>query len=107
MKVIKVEEKGSDVNLASHLMLDALQGSFDIAAVLSNDSDLVEPIRIVTRVLGKPVGLLSPVPNPTLELMNVASFIRRISVSDLAASQFPDPVMWADGSTLNKPITWV
>jgi hypothetical protein len=104
--VVKVEEKGSDVNLASHLLLDAFQGNFDVAAVLSNDSDLVEPIRIVTKVLGKPVGLLSPVSNPTLELKNVASFIRRISVSDLARSQFPDPVVLPDGSALNKPTTW-
>lgn len=49
VKVIKVEEKGSDVNLASHLLLDAFQGNFDVAAVLSNDSDLVEPVRIVTQ----------------------------------------------------------
>src|SRR5277367_2501768 len=107
VKVVKVEEKGSDVNLASHLLLDAFQGNFDVAAVLSNDSDLVEPIRIVTKVLGKPVGLLSPVSNPTLELKNVASFIRRISVSDLASSQFPDVVVLANGSTLNKPAMWV
>src|SRR5271165_817476 len=107
VKVLKVEEKGSDVNLASHLLLDAFQGNFDVAAVLSNDSDLVEPIRIVTKVLGKPVGLLSPVSNPTLELKNVASFIRRISVSDLAGSQFPDSIVRADGSTVNKPTTWV
>jgi hypothetical protein len=57
VRVLKVEEKGSDVNLACHLLLDAFQGNFDVAAVLSNDSDLVEPIRIVTQVLGKPVGL--------------------------------------------------
>ena len=109
MKVVKVEEKGSDVNLASHLLLDAFQGSFDVAAVLSNDSDLVEPIRIVTKVLGKPVGLLSPVSNPTLELKNVASFIRRISVSDLAGFQLLTPLCdrWIDGSALNKPTTWV
>jgi hypothetical protein len=106
VKVVKVEEKGSDVNLASHLLLDAFQGNFDVAAVLSNDSDLVEPIRIVTKVLGKPVGLLSPVSNPTLELKNVASFIRRISGSDLASSQFSDPIVRADGSTVNKPTTW-
>ena len=74
--------------------------------ILSNDSDLVEPIRIVTQTVGKPVGLLSPVANPTLELKNVASFIRRISVSDLAGSQFPDPMVLSDGSTLNKPTTW-
>ena len=51
----------------------------------------MEPTRIVTRTLSKPLGLLSPVANPTLELKNVASFIRRISVSDLAGSQFSDP----------------
>jgi hypothetical protein len=51
VRVLKVEEKGSDVNLASHLLLDAFQGSFDVAAVLSNDSDLIEPMRIVSQVL--------------------------------------------------------
>jgi uncharacterized LabA/DUF88 family protein len=107
VKVIKVEEKGSDVNLACHLLLDAFQGSYDVAAVLSNDSDLVEPIRIVTGVLGKPVGLVSPVSNPTPDLKRVATFIRRISISDLSSSQFPDPVVHADGSTFSKPATWI
>ena len=51
--VFKVEEKGSDVNLASHLLFDAFRGAFDAAAVLSNDSDLVEPIRIVTKELSR------------------------------------------------------
>jgi hypothetical protein len=107
VKVVKTEEKGSDVNLASNLLLDAFQNNFDVAVVLSNDSDLVEPIRIVTRVLGKPVGLLSPVPNPTLNLASVSSFIRRISGSDLAASQFPNPIVRADGSAIYKPLTWI
>jgi hypothetical protein len=107
VKVIKVEEKGSDVNLACHLLLDSFQGNFDVAAVLSNDSDLVEPIRIVTQVMGKPVGLLSPVTNPNPELRRVSSFLRRISVSDLAASQFPNPVVRADGTQVSKPATWI
>jgi uncharacterized LabA/DUF88 family protein len=107
VKVLKVEEKGSDVNLASHLLLDAFQGNFDVAAVLSNDSDLVEPIRIVTQVLGKPVGLLSPVPNPNPELSRAASFIRRLSVSDLAAAQFPDPLPRPGQPDLVKPALWV
>jgi len=95
-----------DVNLACRLLLDAFQGNFDVAAVLSNDSDLVEPIRIVTQVMGRPVGLLSPVSNPNPELCRVSSFIRRISVSDLAASQFSNPVLRADGSHVNKPPSW-
>jgi hypothetical protein len=107
VKVIKVEEKGSDVNLASHLLLDAFQGNFDVAAVLSNDSDLVEPIRIVTQVLRKPVGLLSPVSNPTPDLRKVASFIRHIRTGDLTTSQFPDPVTRSDGSNIVRPSAWV
>jgi hypothetical protein len=106
VKVIKTEEKGSDVNLACHLLLDAFQNNFDVAAVLSNDSDLVEPIRIVTKVLGKPVGLLSPIPNPTPNLAHVSSFIRRISASDLAAAQFPDPIVRPDDSEISKPASW-
>jgi hypothetical protein len=38
------EEKGSDVNVASHLLLDTLQGVIDAAIVISNDSDLRLPI---------------------------------------------------------------
>ena len=60
VEVIKTEEKGSDVNLASMLLSDAFRGEFEAAIVLSNDSDLVLPIKIVTEELGLPVGLLNP-----------------------------------------------
>ncbi len=40
VQVAKVEEKGSDVNLASHLVRDALLNHFDEALVLSNDTDM-------------------------------------------------------------------
>jgi uncharacterized LabA/DUF88 family protein len=106
VKVIKVEEKGSDVNLACHLLLDAFQNNYDVAAVISNDSDLVEPMRIATQVLGKSVGLLSPVPNPNPELKQVAKFVRHISVSDLAAAQFPNPLIGANGKEIKRPSTW-
>lgn len=39
------EEKGSDVNVASHLLLDVLTGAADAAIVISNDSDLRFPIQ--------------------------------------------------------------
>jgi uncharacterized LabA/DUF88 family protein len=53
-KVIKTEEKGTDVNIASHLLVDAHNNSFDMAVVISNDSDLVEPIKMVIEKLKKP-----------------------------------------------------
>jgi hypothetical protein len=39
VQVIKTEEKGSDVNLAIHLLNDAWKGLYDSAIVISNDSD--------------------------------------------------------------------
>jgi hypothetical protein len=41
------EEKGSDVNLASHLLIDGFRARYDLAVVISNDSDLKEPVRFV------------------------------------------------------------
>jgi NYN domain len=102
-KIWKTEEKGSDVNLASHLIRDACNGGFDVAAVLSNDTDLVEPIRIVTQELGLPVGLLAPVPKPAAGLAQVASFIRHVRVQHIQVSQFPDII---GGSSITRPALW-
>jgi uncharacterized LabA/DUF88 family protein len=106
-KFAGLEEKGSDVNLASHLLLGAFRNEYDVAAIVSNDTDLVEPLRIVTNELGKVVTLLSPVPNPAPQLKAVAGFVRHIRVGHLSASQFADPLVLANGTLLSKPITWV
>ena len=58
--VIYTEEKGSDVNLASYLLLDGFRHNYEAAIVVSNDSDLVEPIRMVRSELNLPVGVLNP-----------------------------------------------
>jgi hypothetical protein len=98
-----MEEKGSDVNLACHLVNDAWAGRFEAAAVLSNDSDLIEPIKIVTRELKKPVILLCPVDNPHIGLSNVASSTRHIKLADLKTALFPDAI---SGTKSVKPSTW-
>jgi NYN domain len=52
------------VNLATYLLVDAFRDDAQAFVVVSNDSDLTEPIRIVRHELGKVVGLLNP-PAPT------------------------------------------
>lgn len=52
------EEKGSDVNLASHLLIDLLTGKLDAAIVITNDTDLAYPIRYARELI--PVGLINP-----------------------------------------------
>jgi uncharacterized LabA/DUF88 family protein len=107
VKVVKFEEKGSDVNLGAHLVRDAFTDAFDVAVVITNDSDLVEPIRIATVEAGKRVGLLVPVKYPTQSLLSVASFYMHIRPGHLARSQFPSPILLPDGSAIDKPVTWV
>ena len=60
VEIIRAEEKGSDVNLASHLLVDAIAGSCDVALVISGDSDLVTPIGMITSKFGRPVGVINP-----------------------------------------------
>lgn len=114
VKVIKVEEKGSDVNLASHLVRDALLGNFEKALVLSNDTDLVEPIRIAVAEAGKIVNVVAPIrgtpgkaPVPSPSLRNVASNVQFVDNADLIAAQFPNPIVKANGANLYKPATWI
>jgi uncharacterized LabA/DUF88 family protein len=59
VEVIKTEEKGSDVNLATYLLFDAFRKDCDTAVVISNDSDLKEPIELVQRELGVRVGVVN------------------------------------------------
>lgn len=101
--VEKTEEKGSDVNLASFLLRDAFLNDYDVAVVVSNDTDLVEPIRMAKVELGKVVGLICPAQSPARSLRNVASFCRFITPSRLAAAQFPDAL---PGTTIRKPASW-
>jgi uncharacterized LabA/DUF88 family protein len=60
VEIIRAEEKGSDVNLASHLLVDAMAGSYDVALVISGDSDLVTPIGMLTSKFSRPVGVINP-----------------------------------------------
>ncbi len=52
------EEKGSDVNLASNLLIDLLTNKLDAAIVVTNDTDLAYPIRYARERI--PIGLINP-----------------------------------------------
>lgn len=58
VSVARREEKGSDVNVASHLLIDIFEQRVDAAVVISNDSDLALPVRHARQRV--PVGLVNP-----------------------------------------------
>jgi len=59
--VARREEKGTDVNVAAHLLIDVLTKNVDAAVVVSNDSDLALPIRHARSLV--PVGVINPSPS--------------------------------------------
>ncbi len=105
VKVIKTEEKGSDVNLAVHLLNDAYKGDFELAVMVTNDSDLLEPLKIVKYQLGLPVGIVNPQKHPSFHLKQHATFIKTLRKGVLKASQFPDQLSDTHG-VFHKPSSW-
>lgn len=106
VRVIKTEEKGSDVNIAAHLINDGHKGRYQVAILVTNDSDLVEPVRIVRNELGLPVGILNPfVKSSSFDLRKHATFVKPIRAGVLAASQFP-PTLKDSIGTFSKPPSW-
>lgn len=102
--IYKTEEKGSDVNLAIHLLNDAWKDEYDCAVVVSNDSDLAESLKIIKNDLKKVIGLINPRPKkPAKELMQYANFYKIIREGVLRDSQLPNPI---PNTTLSKPLVW-
>lgn len=105
VEVIKTEEKGTDVSLASHLLNDGHNNKYEMAVVISNDSDLVEPIKMVIYELGLPVVVVSPYKRNSIKLKEVATSIKQIRKGVLEVSQFSDELEDRVGK-FKKPDTW-
>jgi len=104
--VARREEKGSDVNVASHLLLDVLEKRVDAAIVISNDSDLQFPIEQARARV--PVGTV----NPTVSYLagalsgDVADgagghWWHRLTAAQITASQLPDSI-----GRITRPHGW-
>lgn len=105
--VKRPEEKGTDVALASHLILDALDGVADSYAVLTNDSDLAPPVEMLAQ-RGHDVALVSVAGsnyNKAFDLAGIRT-VRQIRRATLHASQFPSTLVDGEGRTIRKPPTW-
>ena len=103
--VLDTEEKGSDVNLASYLLLDGFDDEYETAVVISNDSDLELPVRMARTRLGKQVGVFDPSRRRSFQLHSAASWYRPLRRGPLSVSQFPDTLCDVNGP-FTKPAGW-
>lgn len=103
---LHTEEKGSDVNVATHLLADVMSGACDAAIVVSNDSDLRLPIEMARKRV--PVGVISPRSGPAHgalrhkeTMVSTKHWNRNIRASDVLASQLPATI-----GALSRPAAW-
>ena len=101
----KTEEKGSDVNLGIHLVNDAHNNKFDVAVIISNDSDLSGALRIVKNELGKTVEILNPYPRTNKKMQKASSNIKYIFKKVLPKLQFFGELTDKVGK-FHKPKSW-
>ena len=101
------EEKGSDVNLATRLLVDGFNGDYEQAVVVSNDADFAGAMQYVRDDLGLRVALVNPDPRNTSprDLADAATYVKRLWKSHLRRSQLPDTLS-DDIGTITKPAGW-
>ena len=102
------EEKGSDVNLATRLLVDGFNRDYQQAVVVSNDADFASAMRYVRDDLGLRVTLVNPdLKNASPKaLVDAATYVKRLRKSHLRGSQFPDTLTDGIGA-ITKPAGWL
>lgn len=107
VRIRDTEEKGSDVNLATHLLVGGFTGDYEQAVVISNDSDLATPIRYVSHDLGLRAVVVNPDSKTSThnDLVRSATYVKRLWKSHLRRSQLPPTIADAHGR-ITKPVGW-
>ena len=105
--IMDPKEKGSDVNLCVHLVNDGWKNLYDIALVISNDSDSAEAIKITKSDCNKEIFLVNPSyrkkRHSARELRTIGIQRRNITKKLLEICQLPDPI---PGTNIHKPKEW-
>jgi hypothetical protein len=111
VSVARREEKGSDVNVAAHLLWDILRGQpgrqpVEAAVVISNDSDLKLPVDQARQVV--PLGVVNPSKNYTAGALSAQPTVGvgdhwwyQMRTADFRSCQLPPSI---GGAT--KPPPW-
>jgi uncharacterized LabA/DUF88 family protein len=98
----------TDVNIATQMLLDAYQDKFDMAMLISGDSDLVPPIRAIHEMFNKKrVFVAFPPKRHNSSVALNAKGSMTIGRKKLIDSQFELEVRKKDGFILRKPKEWM
>jgi uncharacterized LabA/DUF88 family protein len=101
------EEKMTDVNIATRMLVDAYENQFDTALLVSADSDLVTPVReICSRFPDKRIVAAMPPNRASKNLRQAAHASFQIGEANIRKNQFPEEIPTPSGYVLRRPETW-
>lgn len=101
------KEKKTDVNIASHLLINAFQNDFDTAILISGDSDLIPPVDYINKnIKDKLVAVFFPPSRLNKSLQKVAKGSLVLGRKKILDHQFPEAVTLKSGFVLEKPKEW-
>ena len=93
------------MNLASHLLVDAAHRDCKVAVVVSNDSDLKDPIELAQTEFGIAVGVVIAHPPNRRSLVLTPAFFKQLRKNALRDCQLPASLRDARG-LIRKPAVW-
>lgn len=101
------EEKMTDVNIATRMLVDAYEDRFDTALLVSADSDLVTPVReIRSRFADKRIVAAMPPKRASKNLRQAAHASFQIGEANIRQNQLPEKIQTPSGFVLRRPETW-
>ncbi|MCX6277955.1 MAG: NYN domain-containing protein [Bacteroidetes bacterium] len=105
--MMRPNEKMTDVNIAVEMLADAFLNSFDVAILISADSDLIGTIKHIRKLFPeKQIVIAFPPSRFSFELQNAANASFTIGRKKLKDSLFPDEIIKKDGHVLHRPSKW-
>ncbi len=106
-KWVTQTEKMTDVNLATHLLMDAHLDAYDVAFLVSGDSDFAPCVEAVNESYElKSVIMLFPPNRENDRLSDEARSSQFISKEKLIECQLPLQLVGEDGIEIHKPHGW-
>ena len=105
--VVRIEEKRSDVNLATAMMVDFHEDRADAFVVISGDADLIAPIDYIRRVGGRNVVVFNPHSSISGDLKRHATFYKNIPRALPKSCRLPDEIAYGShGRVIHCPPAW-
>ena len=106
--VVKLEEKRSDVNIATEMLLDAMSGAADAFMLISGDSDLAGPVAAIRYRVKRPVAVFNPHEGDCDELRRYASLYKNVPRDLPVKCLLPEAIpVGTHGNFIRRPEAWM